>query len=226
MLSELPFKLVILRSPETLHSPLPPVNLALHLLYRPGRPYPYRPFRGRGGIGRRARAGSVERLSKVAEGSMKRDLDRVRLQPQHFTDLPCRQIRPVTETDQVPLALRKRIESDLQAETPRGICLEISRCRRLHRISQSLPTGDERIVDAPSRNPEHPGDRLSLRRVVRLPIAQRPFHGLAGEILSIGAVADAVSDVGVDAPDELLGILERVSPEHVSRLRSGERESL
>jgi len=97
---------------------------------------------------------------------MERDLDRIRLQAEHFTDLPGRQVRPIPETDQLPLAVGKRTESSAHCQPSRRIFLELSRCRGLNGLRDRLASGGEGIVDAPSRDPEHPGDRLSLRGVV------------------------------------------------------------
>lgn len=42
------------------------------------------------------------------------------------------------------------------------------------------------------------------------------LEGLARDVLGLGPVTDAVRDVGVDAPDQRLGVGERVAVEHLA----------
>ena len=77
----------------------------------------------------------------------------------------------------------------------------------------------ERLVDAAARDPDEPADRLALGGVERVAVAQRADEGLVRHVLGVGAVAQAVGDVGVHPADQGLGIAQRVGRHERSQPR-------
>ena len=74
---------------------------------------------------------------------------------------------------------------------------------------------EEDVVDAATRDPEQPGDRLSLAPVVRAAVAERALERVARRVLRVGTVAEAVGRVRVDAPDQRLGMRERIDADQL-----------
>ena len=70
------------------------------------------------------------------------------------------------------------------------------------------------LADLSSRDPDQPGGRVALASVEAVAVAKRAFEGRRRDVLGIGAVADPVRDVRVDAADQRLRVGERIAPGH------------
>ena len=150
---------------------------------------------------------------------------RPRSSAEQLRDLPRRQVGAVAERDQLAVALvelrdRSRHASRRTSSSSRS---PVARPRP-SLIRRRL--GARPAVDAAAGDPDQPGDRLALRRVVARAVAERALERLTRHVLGFGAGADPVGDVGVDRRISGSG-LARGSPRNIdgSSGRCGRRRS-
>jgi len=134
----------------------------------------------------------------------------VTLNVEQLADLLRAEIGPVAERDQLPVALLEPLERRLEIESRGDLILDLVRSDR--------GLGVELLVHAQAAagkraagDSEQPGERRPLARIEAALIAQRSFEGLARHVLGLASRADAVGDVGIDPPDQPLGVRERVA---------------
>ena len=77
------------------------------------------------------------------------------------------------------------------------------------------------LVDGAPRDADQPRGRVALAGVVRGPVPQRPLDRRRRDVLGLGAVAEPVRGVRVDAPHGLLRVRERVLAGHQQQSTGG-----
>jgi hypothetical protein len=150
--------------------------------------------------------------------------DGVRAQVERLGDLARCQVGAVAQRDQLAVALVEARDRVRQHEAPESHILEVALVKALGNLPGELE-GRRPPLDQPSGDADQPGQRLTFLRVVALAVAERPFEGLARQVLRVRPTADAVRDVRVDALDQGLRVAERVNPKQRSlpRRRCGGR---
>jgi len=152
---------------------------------------------------------------------VERDLDGVDAHPEQLADLLRGQVGAVAEGDELAVACVEGGDGAGELEPPDGVAGEVARGRPLrHLLDRLLAVGHVR-GDAAARDPDQPRDRVALRRVEAVAVAERAREGLGGDVLRVGAVADPVGDVRVDAANQPLRVGEGVAPHRLSLVRSG-----
>src|SRR5581483_10095564 len=123
-----------------------------------------------------------------------------------------RESRAVAQRDQVAGALVEPADRVGERHALDRLEADVLRGGRLVFLVQRLrpDARDELIVHAPARDAQQPGERAAACVVEARAVSQRPLEHLARDVLGLGAVPQAVGDVGVHAPDQRLGICERI----------------
>ena len=153
---------------------------------------------------------SAERLQRAVE----RDLDGVRLQADELADLAGGQVGAVAERDQLAVALAERRHRPAKVEPRRRVGIELSRRDLIGHLGDGERLRTEVLADLSSGDPDQPRSRFTLAGVEAVAVAERAFDRRRGDVLGVGAVADPVGDVRVDAADQRLGVGERIAPGH------------
>src|SRR5581483_5732660 len=148
------------------------------------------------------------------------------LRAEQLGDLRRREVAAVAERDQLAVAVAQLGERAGEHHPPDGLLLEVAAVGRLHRLVV-LPRPRQEVVGAPARDAEQPCDGRPLAPVEAPPVPERTLEHLAGHVLGVRPVAEAVLGVGVHLPDQRLGVGEGVAvqeaPHHPPGFRRGSR---
>ena len=135
--------------------------------------------------------------AQPSERPMERDVDQVPTDAHELGDLGCPEAR-VVQGEQLPIALAELRSCLREGQPPDDLLLGV--------VDRSIAGGIEREVDrcrealvetAPS-DPEQPGDRLTLSRIVARRVANSALENVARDVLGIGARPNPIRDVRVE----------------------------
>src|SRR4051794_7241447 len=153
-------------------------------------------------------------LAEPPERAVERDLDGVRLQPEHLADLACGEVGAVTEREQLAFPFVDLGKSRREFRTLGRLVLEIAGRCLIERLAEERRSPQKMIVDAAPGDSDEPRRRLPFARVERVAGAQRALERLGRHVLGVRPVAEPVRRVRVDALDQRLGIRERIATHH------------
>jgi len=157
-----------------------------------------------------ARLLPLELDPKAPERPVQRDLDRVRPELEQLPDLPGGEIGAVTERDELAVAFVEPAERAGKVEPKRRVPFGH---RQLWRVLDELQPAGEQVLDGASGDSDEPSRRRAPARVVARAVTERALERIRGRVLGVRAVAEPVSAVGVDPPDQRLGVGKRVAVE-------------
>ena len=139
------------------------------------------------------------------------NLNGVRALIEQRADLAGAEVGTVAQCEQLTVALVESAKRAMQVESSCGGRLEIARSRDVGRLSRRRRPRREVRIDRAARDTDQPRGWLALPAIVACAVPKRALEHVGGNVLSVGAVPDPIGHIRVHAPDQGLGMSERVT---------------
>ena len=146
--------------------------------------------------------------------AMEGDVDGVRRQFEDLGDLARAEVGAVAERDELAVLRLEPRDGIDDGEALGDLVREILRRRLIVGLVGRQRPGTLVLHDAGARDADEPAERLPALRVVGRAVANGAQHRLARHVLGVRSGTDAIRNVRVDAPDQLVRPRERVAAHH------------